>query len=189
VNTVPTVIGSMQLLDIDGDGPLDVGAHMIGPDSKQAAFFSVKNGVLQDLVLPAFAGGGLSQWQAIDLHGTGGRDFFQAYADPQGGLATEQHPVFLQAGNPLPPGPPSTLRAQSTTAGAVRLSWAYSWGAVAYQIWRSVGGAPPHWTATTHPTRYDDTTVPPGIAATYTVRAVNAEGTSIDSPAVMFTHP
>ena len=184
-NTVPTFIGSMQLLDVDGNGSLDVGAHMIGPSPKQAEFYFAINGGLQNIVLPSFANGGLSSWQAIDLDGTGGRDLFQAYTGPQD-FTTEQHPVNLQTGNPLPPGPPSTLRAQNM-AGAVRLSWAYSWGAVAYQVWRSDGGAPARWVGTARPTHYDDATAPPGVAVTYSVRAVNAAGTSADSPAVTLT--
>jgi Tol biopolymer transport system component len=186
-NTLSTFFGSMQVLDIDGDGILDVGAHMIGSDPLQGRFFADRNGALQDLALPGFANGGLSEWQAIDLDGTGGHDLFQSYADPQLGRTTEQHLVYLQTGNPLPPGPPSTLRAQSTTTGAVRLSWAYSWGAVAYQVWRSVAGAPPRWIGTAHATRYDDATAPPETSVTYSVRAVNASGTSIASPAATIT--
>jgi hypothetical protein len=180
-NALPTSIGSMQLLDVDGEGAPDVGAHFIGPDPRQGTFYLVRNGSLTE-----FTNGGFTSWQAIDLTGTGARDLFTAYLGAPG--FSELHPVFHQIGNPLPPGPPNDLRAWSTT-GAVRLSWAYSWGAVAYQVWRSIGGAPRHWIATTHPTRYDDTTAPPGTAVTYTVRAVNAAGASADSPAVTLTRP
>jgi hypothetical protein len=187
VSQLSTSFGSMQLLDVDGDGILDVGVHLIGPSPRQGTFLLVRNGTLFEEIFPSFASGGLSEWQPIDLDGTGGRDLFQAYADPDQGLSTEQHPVYLQTGNPLPPAPPMDLRAWSTTAGSVRLSWPYSWGAVAYQIWQSTPGAPPRWIATSHRTHIDDGTAPLGGAVTYTVRSVNAAGASSGSPAVTLT--
>ena len=64
-NALPTFIGSMQLLDVNGDGSSDIGAHFIGPDPRQGTFYLAQNGSLTE-----FANGGFSSWQAIDLTGT-----------------------------------------------------------------------------------------------------------------------
>jgi hypothetical protein len=184
-NQARNFIGSMQLLDINGDGTLDVAAHLIGPAPQQAAFYLVRDGTLSEVAFPAFAGGGLSEWQPIDLYGSGQRDLFQAYADPQQAFSTEAHPVYMQTDNPLPPGPPASLRAWNIASRAVRLSWDYSWGAVAYQVWRATPGTPARWVATTHRTHLDDTTAPTGTSITYTIRAANSAGTSLASPSVL----
>ena len=52
-NALPTFIGSMQLLDVNGDGSSDIGAHFIGPDPRQGTFYLAQNGSLTE-----FANGG-----------------------------------------------------------------------------------------------------------------------------------
>ena len=79
----------------------------------------------------------------------------------------------------------------AATSHSVVLTWVASTsaGVIGYNVLRSASGSFAGVYATTSGTTYTDTTVTPGATYEYTVQAVSASGTSVDSNVVTVTIP
>ena len=96
------------------------------------------------------------------------------------------------------PSPPTGVTALVVLPHAVTISWTEANGAESYDIWRATdGGAPvklgtyqvPVGGGASPALDWEDTTVSPSTTYTYTVRAVNASGTSAPSSPATVTTP
>ncbi len=162
-------------VDLDGDGTLDIiaqvpaggfwGGHRFYRGDAQGAFTAVSLGLDS---LP-------SVFSFVDATASGHRDFLSVSGDGSGSKI--DYRIHRQLNATLPPNIPDRIRASTTLADRVRLSWGYAWGATGYEVWRSgTAGARGALLATTNTTTFDDQT-PPGTFY-YSVRAVNSAGTS-----------
>lgn len=95
--------------------------------------------------------------------------------------ATQLYTATFDNVNP-PLGAPLGLRAAAST-GQVKLDWASCYGATTYDVKRSTASGGPYTTIASPMTNtYTDTSASPGVNYFYVVSAVNAGGSSQDSP-------
>jgi hypothetical protein len=168
----------IELLDIDGDGSLDIGTRLAALEPTSPPFYlNDGNGFFSPL--SEGLGKVNNLWATIDATGTGHRDFYYAAA-PAPCCPLERHFVVRDIGPVLPPGIPQGLFAnKGQLAGRVRLIWSYVWGATSYEVWRSpTPSSTGVLLGTTRSTTFDDTSAAEGQFYYYFVRALNSAGTS-----------
>lgn len=93
---------------------------------------------------------------------------------------------YENVGTAPPPAAPAQVNAIATSATQVQVTWSSVTGATSYEIYRRDPGGAFALRGTSLTTSFSDA-ASPGVAYLYRVRAVNAAGSSADSPADLAT--
>jgi len=189
---------SLQLLDIDGNGFLDVVGQVAyhgGTGGDHRYLLADAQGVFTAVSLfPLISGGpGVDAvFTFVDRNKNGHRDalgFGQAggYFDPILGVVKGPVRVTVRpnTGPVLPPGIPQGITATRSVTDRVQIAWRYVWGATSYEVWRSsTPASASSRIGTTTAVAFTDAS-PVSDGAYYSVRAVNAAASSASSPSVL----
>jgi hypothetical protein len=168
----------IEIVDVDGDGHLDVVGKVPYQTSSNGGgdhVFWIDNG--SGVFTRALLFGSTPRLDGVfgfvDLNANGHRDFVT-----MGEVWTQR---VRNTGPVLTPGIPQSVRATRLRQDRVRLTWPYVWGATQYQIWRSASpGGAGFLLDTTAALSFDDLTAST-TTMYYSVRAVNSAGASLPS--------
>ena len=179
VDNINTWFKFIEIVDVDGDGNLDVVGKVpyqtnLNGGGDHVFWINDGNGMFTPATLFSPTSRLDGVWAFVDVNANGHRDFVSI-----GEVFTYR---VRDAGPVLTPGVVQAVRASRMLLDRVRVSWPYVWGATQYQVWRSPdAGSAGSMLATTTAFWYDDLTAST-TPMFYSVRAVNSAGTSASSP-------